>query len=459
MGRISKVNDTIWVKLTEPLTVGDGYEVWVTKGGRIAGELKELFLHGQKVTRAESGQEVAFKVTGKPRIGDRVFKTHDSLLIHRAQESYSSPKVIRKVDLFLELEIEKGKEIKVKARDSEGYSLELGGDFVVEKAQKHPLTLETLEQQFNRLGNTPFQLARLKAKINGELMVPVSELNKLRRRVVEDLLNQREGELTKVVSSEEEYLARVEKLRSAIPKSPPENNKPKLSVLVGNPEGLKAALEGGADQIYLNWVGLKNKPIFNLDNIRECIELCKKQRVKAIVTLPRLVSEQGLNKLGNDLEKIKKYDLDGLLTGNLGVLNLAHQLGFKNIYADYTLNIFNDYTIGKLADSHIVQATLSPELTLEQIKEFSYLGHLPLEVIVHGNFPLMISEHCVVGSVLGNKNSKNPCEGACTGLETGLKDRMNLVFPLKWTPIAECWFIIPNPQLVQRHKGHSAYRC
>lgn len=432
IGRIIKVkNDTIWVKLTEPLAVGDGYEIWVTKGGRIAGTLKELFLQGKKITHANSGQEVAFKVSGKPRVGDRIFKTHDTELIHRAKESYLSPKVTRKIDLFLELIIEEGKELKVKARDAEGYSLELTGEFVIEKAQKHAVDLEILQQQFNRLGNTPFQLASLKAEIKGQLMVPVSELNQIRRRVAEGLLALRKEELIKAIPDKKHYLAAIKELNTSIPKSHPEKVEPLLAVLVGNPQGVKAAIQGGADQIYFNWGSLKNKPSFNFNNIKESIALCNKNKVKAILRLTRLVNEKDLDKLGDELLRLKELDWEGVLVGNPGVLNFVRHLGFNKIYGDYTLNIFNDYTIRKLLDYNIVQATLSPELTLEQIKKFSYLGHLPLEVIVAGNFPLMISEHCVVGSILGNKTSCTNCKNACSGIEAGLKDRMNLVFPLQ----------------------------
>ena len=227
------------------------------------------------------------------------------------------------------------------------------------------------------------------------------------------------------------YLAAIKELNTSIPKSHPEKVEPLLAVLVGNPQGVKAAIQGGADQIYFNWGSLKNKPSFNFNNIKESIALCNKNKVKAILRLTRLVNEKDLDKLGDELLRLKELDWEGVLVGNPGVLNFVRHLGFNKIYGDYTLNIFNDYTIRKLLDYNIVQATLSPELTLEQIKKFSYLGHLPLEVIVAGNFPLMISEHCVVGSILGNKTSCTNCKNACSGIEAGLKDRMNLVFPLQ----------------------------
>jgi len=453
IGRISRIkDDIIFIKLTESFTVGDGYEIWVSKGGRIAGEVKEIFLNGRKIAKAEAGQEIGIKVVGKTRVGDRIFKTHDIELMQRAKESYLSPKVSRKVDLHLEVLLAEGRRIRVKAHDAEGYSYEFYGDYVIEKAKKHPVNYELLWQQLARLGNTPFQLVALDAQINGELMIPVSELNQVRRKVVEGLLNKRQEEFVKQVPDKDKYLAAIQQLQAAIPKQKKGNgvNKPQLSVLVGNPEGVKAAIQSGAEQIYFNWEGLKNKPGFAWDNMGEAIELCKEKSIKPVLCLPRLIAEKELKRLRNELLKLKEYDFQGVLVGNLGILHLVRELEFKNIYADYPLNIFNDYTLQKLLDQRISQATLSPELTLEQIKEFSYIGNFPLEVIVHGNFPLMISEHCVVGSIIGNRNSEHSCQEACRGLEAGLKDRMNFVFPLEMD--TRCRMLVYNAKPLNLYK-------
>ncbi len=52
------------------------------------------------------------------------------------------------------------------------------------KAEKHPLTTERLREQLGRLGGTPFKLGELKNNLSGEVMLPVSELNRLRREFV-----------------------------------------------------------------------------------------------------------------------------------------------------------------------------------------------------------------------------------------------------------------------------------
>src|SRR5262249_28983430 len=58
-------------------------------------------------------------------------------------------------------------------------------------AEKHPLSAERLHEQVGRLGGTPFKLGSLAIHIEGSLLLPVSELNRLRRDLVRELEYQR----------------------------------------------------------------------------------------------------------------------------------------------------------------------------------------------------------------------------------------------------------------------------
>jgi putative protease len=51
-------------------------------------------------------------------------------------------------------------------------------------AEKQPLTTEKLREQLGRLGGTPFHPRRLKNALAGAVLLPVSELNRLRRELV-----------------------------------------------------------------------------------------------------------------------------------------------------------------------------------------------------------------------------------------------------------------------------------
>ena len=64
-----------------------------------------------------------------------------------------------------------------------------------QEAMKRPLTKETLMKQIGRLGTSIFTLRELKAEISGHVMVPVSELNEVRRLIQMGALDQAEARL------------------------------------------------------------------------------------------------------------------------------------------------------------------------------------------------------------------------------------------------------------------------
>src|SRR5207247_3759779 len=55
------------------------------------------------------------------------------------------------------------------------------------KGEKQPLTAERLREQLGRLGGTSFKLGELENRLEGGVMLPVSELNRLRRDAVSRL--------------------------------------------------------------------------------------------------------------------------------------------------------------------------------------------------------------------------------------------------------------------------------
>jgi len=448
---LGKKTGLIKIKLHEPLSVGDGYEVWTKQGRNIAGEVKEIYYRGKKINHVSSGKEIELKVAGNPQIGDLVYKTLDNKLMESARGTYSQPPKEDKIGLNIRVVLRKDYPLKVTAIDEEGYEYSCSSDFLVEEAKKHPVNEDILRKQFSRLGNTPFQLVSLKSDIKGELMVPVSELNHLRRALVAGLINKRQEKFIKIIPDKQEYLRDAGEIFTAVFHSLEKKKKEiLLSVLVGDPESFREAVNSGADLIYLNWEGLRNAPGFTWESLGDCLQYGHRFNKKVILRIPRFVPELKLKNIKRFLLKARALDFDGILVGNLGMLELAENLGWKNIYADYTLNIFNDLTIYELAKKGIVQATLSPELNLAQIKDFSMQEKLPLETIIHGNFPLMVSEYCAVGSIVGNKTSQKKCSQPCRRQEYGLKDRMNFVFPLMMDE--NCRMLIYNAKPLNLYK-------
>lgn len=439
LGRVTAFNAStreVKIKLDEPLQVGDGYEIWVTRGGRTAGEVRELIYKGQPVQQADEG-EVIIKINeGRPQIGDRVFKTMDIELIKKARISYENPFGLRRIPLLVNIHLAEGSPVRVSALDDKGNKVEITGDYVIEKAEKHPITEDTVRKQMGRLGNTAFYLHDLVLSGEEGLMVPVSELNNLRRRIVEVMEIKRLKPFARDDISSETYETRGREVLGILKERPHGSGRRgehelKLSVSVGDMESLRAALRSGAKIIYFGGESLRKKEGIKPGQYEQVIEECFRKGAEPVQIIPRIFHEADLEKIQELCRRGKEAGVKGFLVQNLGGLQLAKELGLKGLVGDYSLNIFNDVTIHFLSENGIERVVLSPELTLEQIGKMRFFEDMPGECIVHGMLPLMITEHCTIGNVLGKGHLENGCPMPCVKGGYGLKDRMNMIFPLE----------------------------
>lgn len=452
LGRVTAFNPAaraVTIELDEPVRVGDGYEIWVTRGGRAAGEIKELFLNGRKVDQAAEG-EVTFTIPeGHPRAGDRVFKTMDAALLETARQSYQVPQGIIKYPLQMNIRIRRNEPVLLEARDEQGHIVKVQGSFAAEPAQKHPLTRETVAKQLERLGNTVFFLENLQQDLEPGLMVPVSELNNLRRELIEKLAEIRRQPFDKEIIPQKEYTAGTAQLMKSIqPRAKRQKMQPqrsfRLAVKVGDLPSLRAAVKAGADIIYFGGENYRGKQVITPPQWQEAVRICRNSGAEAVLVLPRLFHEDRSRQVIELLEHSQREGIAGVMAANLGSLQLCREMGIKDIYSDYTLNVFNDLTCEELQEKGVGRIALSPELNLEQLQMLGRRSEPELECLVHGQLPLMITEQCTVGNVLGKGNLARGCPMPCQARGFGLKDRLNMVFPLECDE--NCRMHVYNPK-------------
>jgi putative protease len=193
LGEIKKiVRDGVIVNLAAPVKLGDGIVFDASKpdekeeGGRIY-EIQEprFKIPGEKLTELRFGYgNIDFL---RVHVGDKIWKTNDPELDKRLRQSFAgdAPKFQRPVEI--EVHGLAGKPLTLIARDENGHVAKVESTMPLAAAEKLPLTEEKLREQLGRLGGTPFKLGELKNNLSGEVMVAVSELNRLRREFVAEL--------------------------------------------------------------------------------------------------------------------------------------------------------------------------------------------------------------------------------------------------------------------------------
>ncbi|MBU7007250.1 DUF3656 domain-containing U32 family peptidase [Phosphitispora fastidiosa] len=444
--RLGRVTRTDWaakmaeLALEDSLHQGDGIEFWVTDGGRAGVVVNRILAAGEQVTGAGPGEKVWVPYTGKVKPGDRVFKTHDAELISQAEQSYKSTKEIKKIPLDFTVRAAVGRPLEITAGDAMGNVFTAQGSSPGQEALNKPLTPDYLQKQMDRLGNTPFEIGNLHTEIQGNVMVPASEINETRRIAVEGLAELRARKMKPEVAVSPDF---AEKARRIKERSDNQDalreqravGEPELIVHTARYEILKIAVENGVDSIYFRGSDIRKKNAA-LRELEAALSLCTQNNIRLVIASPRIVREEELEYIRTLTGFAISHDLP-FLAANLGTLFEAKKEGIKEIYADYGLNIFNSQTLSFLKETYgITRAAVSPELTLNQI---SRLAGPQLEAIVEGHLPLMVTEYCPTGSILGGLTGDAACGNVCrsggaaggaAGGVRGLKDRLGLVFPV-----------------------------
>jgi len=443
IGRIKSFNrrsQLVEVVLESPLRVGDGIEVWVSNGGRAVGKVKRILLKDKPVERAPAKTVVQLAINGRVFPGDRVFKTHDADLIELARASFTSPKELRKIPLAVTVEAKVGEPLRLQVMDPEGYTGEAFTTSLTTEAVHRPLTAAYLEKQLDRMGNTPFKLGSLACRLEGQVMVPVSEINEARREALAQLEAKRAAGYKSPVLPEEIFNQRLSQALY-------ENNTtagtaatpPVLSVAVGDLVSLRAAVKAGAGEVQFGGEQFRSKPPLSVKDILSGSDICRQAGVKFILKSPRIMHEQELADFCRLLESFSGEFLDGILTGNLGLIKAAKEITGIPVFGDFSVHVFNHAAADFLRLFGVERVTLSPELTLEQVRRLVPLLPVPAEAIVHGALPLMVSAYCAPGSLLepGASGSSEkwqagdrPCTGSCRRAY-GLKDRKGVIFPVE----------------------------
>ena len=137
---------------------------------------------------AAKGQRVWIgDVSGKPRIGDRIFKMSDSLLMKELRETYRG-KSRRKSKIYGMFSALSGGPAVFRVWDDFGNE----GVGILEKSQEDvsrsgTITEERIMAQLKKTGDTPFSLEFCEIRMDEGVSLSVSEINGLRRAALEDL--------------------------------------------------------------------------------------------------------------------------------------------------------------------------------------------------------------------------------------------------------------------------------
>lgn len=205
--------------------------------------------------------------------------------------------------------------------------------------------------------------------------------------------------------------------------------KPLLAVRTGSLSAFQAALQAGADCIYIGGEVFAPTHPWTTKDIAQAITAAE-GKAKVVIAAPRITMWRELKETQALIKQLNKLRPAGILATNTGVLRLAAQESDLPAYADFPFNCFNSRSAMLLQDLGVIQATIALEATYNQAAELIKRSPLPMEWLIHGGIPVMVLEHCIPGAVMSRSTREENCPGLCRTQDTGLLDTAGQIHPI-----------------------------
>lgn len=280
---------------------------------------------------------------------------------------------MKKLDVNFIVKAFIGKPLEITIEDDNFKIVQKGN--IIQKSLTSETTKEMIVKQLSKLGDTPFRTDNVLIEKDDNIFISISELNNIRRILVQNLISKKIEKKEKVVNNNVDKFINYK------------DNHETINIFVNNEEQYKAAIDENISIIYTS----------NL-------ELHKKYP-HTFLKLPRVI----LNR--------KEFTNDNLLITEIGSYSYSKT---NTVYGSYELNIINNEALQVLHANGIKQITLSPEIG-NKINMIDNVNN-NVEIIVYGWLEAMVMKYCPIKYLTGECNCKNN--------KFYLKNQNNFLFPI-----------------------------
>lgn len=187
---------------------------------------------------------------------------------------------------------------------------------------------------------------------------------------------------------------------------------------VGDFECLKAAVQNGADSVYLG-ADIFNARAFatNFDNetLAKVIEYAKIRGVKTNLTLNTLIKNDEFESALELAQKAYKLGIDAIIVQDLGLaIKLIKTFPDLPIHASTQMTVHNLNGALELQDLGFKRIVLSRELSANDIDYICKNTDVEIETFIHGALCISYSGQCLFSSMIGGRSgNRGKCAGPC----------------------------------------------
>ncbi len=182
----------------------------------------------------------------------------------------------------------------------------------------------------------------------------------------------------------------------------------------GNIESFKAAVNAGADAVYMG-LGKHNARVmaknFTTEDYIDCLNYAHIRGVKVYLTLNTLVQDDEIKEAMEELITLYEHGLDAVILQDLGLVYIIHKI-LPNLamHASTQMSAYSLEQVKYFESLGFKRVVLARELSLKEIKYITDNTNVEIEAFVHGALCVCVSGQCLLSLSIGNRSANR---GAC----------------------------------------------
>ncbi|OOM74966.1 putative protease YdcP precursor [Clostridium puniceum] len=195
-------------------------------------------------------------------------------------------------------------------------------------------------------------------------------------------------------------------------------NKIELLAPAGSMESLIAAINNGADAIYLGGNKFSARAYasnFDNETMMKAVDYAHSYNVKVYVTINTSLKQSELKEALKYVGYLYEIGVDAIIIQDVGLISLIRDVYPKfELHASTQMTIHNGEGALYFREKGLQRIVLSRELSLEEIKYISKDLGIETEIFVHGALCVCYSGQCLMSSMIGGRSgNRGRCAQPC----------------------------------------------
>ena len=200
--------------------------------------------------------------------------------------------------------------------------------------------------------------------------------------------------------------------------------KPELLAPVGNIESFYAALNAGADAVFMGLQEFNARgraSNFTRPLLQLAVQKAREKNVKVYVTLNVLIKNREIDQLIDVLAFLEAVKVNGVIIQDWGAYYFAHKYFPRLVlHASTQMGNHNSVGVNYGASKGIVRTVLARELTMPELEMITQQSKAELEVFIHGALCYSFSGMCLFSSYSGGQGAnRGICKQSCRRIYQG----------------------------------------